>query len=211
MLKDIHSHHLFSEPESILFSACCRDITKTNFRQAVHLSVGIHPWYITEEDLPQQISWIETMLKDRRVRAIGEAGLDKRCDTPFELQEKAFRWQIECAEKHHLPLIIHAVKCASELIHLKKEYQPVMPWIIHGFRGKPQQAAEYIRHGFYLSFGEKYSEEALRLVPEQRFFLETDESRIPIHELFQRAAEVRGISLAHLEDSVFENINQLFY
>ena len=211
MLKDIHSHHLLSDPEDVLLSVCYQDIEKSELQKAKHLSVGIHPWFITAEDLPVQMEWMQQMLQDARVCAVGEAGLDKRCDTSFELQEQAFRWQIECAESHRLPLIIHGVKCASELIRLKKEYRPSSPWIIHGFRGKPQQATEYLRHGFYLSFGEKYADESLRIVPDNRFFIETDESKVPIQKLFQHAAEVREISFAQLEDSVFENINHLFY
>ena len=211
MLKDIHTHHLFAAPEESLVSVCHRDAESDVFKRAVHLAVGIHPWYVTEDDLQLQVEWIKGMLQENRVLAIGEGGLDKCCDTPFDLQEKAFRIQIELAESHQLPLIIHCVKCAAELIRLKKEYRPKSPWIIHGFRGKPQQAADYLRHGFYLSFGEKYAEESLRSVPNDRFFIETDESKVPVDELYRRAASIREVSLSTLEDSVFENINRLFY
>ena len=211
MLKDIHTHHLFAAPEESLVSVCHRDAESDVFKRAVYLAVGIHPWYVTEDDLQLQVEWIKGMLQENRVLAIGEGGLDKCCDTPFDLQEKAFRIQIELAESHQLPLIIHCVKCAAELIRLKKEYRPKSPWIIHGFRGKPQQAADYLRHGFYLSFGEKYAEESLRSVPNDRFFIETDESKVPVDELYRRAASIREVSLSTLEDSVFENINRLFY
>ena len=211
MLKDIHTHHLFAAPEESLVSVCYRDAESDVLKRAVHLAVGIHPWYVTEGDLQLQVEWVKEMLHDKRVLAIGEGGLDKCCITSFELQEKAFRFQIELSETYHLPLIIHGVKCAAELLRLKKEYRPQSPWIIHGFRGKPQQATEYLRHGFYLSFGERYSEEALRITPLDRFFIETDDSKVPVDELYQRVACIREIPLPALEDSVFENINRLFY
>ena len=74
------------------------------------------------------------------------------------------------------PLVIHLVKAMSELLKLKQQIKPANPWIIHGFRGKAALAEECLRHGFYLSFGEKYQEEALRITPAGRLFLETDES-----------------------------------
>lgn len=129
----------------------------------------------------------------------------------MSLQEEAFRWLIECSESHHLPLVIHCVKCTAELLRLKKEYQPVSPWIIHGFRGKPQQALEYIRHGFYLSYGERYAADALKQTPLDKLFLETDESIKRLDDIYQQAATCKEISLKRLEDSVFENINHVFY
>ena len=211
MLKDIHTHHLSCRPEKDLLSVCFQDADSAEFKQAVHLAAGIHPWYVTDDDFQTQTEWVKDIVHDSRVLAIGEGGLDKCCTTPFELQEKAFRFQIELAEVHRLPLIIHCVRCGAELIRLKKEYCPQSPWIIHGFRGKPQQATEYLRHGFYLSFSERYSEEALRITPVDRFFIETDESKVPVDEFYQRAARIREIPLSVLEDSVFENINRLFY
>lgn len=211
MLKDIHTHRLSKLPDIQLLSCCYKDVDSEQLNRAVHLSVGIHPWYLTEEDLYLQQEWVLEKLNDPRVLAIGEGGLDKLCSTPLKLQEEAFRWLIEISESHQLPLIIHNVKAGAEIIRLKKEYKPHSPWIIHGFRGKPQQANEYIRHGFYLSFGEKYSEASLREVPADRLFLETDESLIPIGQLYQRVAEFRGMTPGELEESEFENINHVFY
>ena len=211
MMKDIHTHRLTIHRDSELWSCSYKDRSALYVQQAVHISVGIHPWYITDEDYSAQQEWVVQMLRDPRVIALGEGGLDKLCATPMMLQEKAFRWLIERSEENRLPLIIHCVKCTSELLRLKKEYKPVSPWIIHGFRGKPQQASEYLRHGLYLSYGERYAVEALRQTPVERLFLETDESNIEIEELYKRVADCREISLKTLKDSVIENINRVFY
>lgn len=211
MLKDIHTHHLTTHPDTQLLSCSFRDKASSAFQQAVQLSVGIHPWYITDVDYPLQQQWVEQMFQEKRVMAVGEGGLDKLCATPMQLQEQAFRWLIERSEEFHLPLIIHCVKCTAEILRLKKEYAPSSPWIIHGFRGKPQQASEYLRHGFYLSYGERYSALALQQTPLERLFLETDESSLDPDELYQRAAACKEIPLKTLEDSVFENINRVFY
>ena len=63
---------------------------------------------------------------------------------------------------------------------VKKEFQPKQAWIWHGFRGKPEQAKQMLDKGLYLSFGEFYSDEAMRVVPDDRLFLETDDSELDI-------------------------------
>ena len=78
------------------------------------------------------------------------------------------------------PLVIHLVKAVDELLKVKRDLRPSNPWIIHGFRGKAALAEEYLKHGFYLSFGEKYQEVALCRVPADRLFIETDESEVSI-------------------------------
>ena len=91
--------------------------------------------------------------------AVGEAGLDKLADAPMDLQVEVFRCQACLAEAVGKPLVLHLVKAVDELLKVKRDLRPSKPWIIHGFRGKAALAEEYLKHGFYLSFGEKYQEE----------------------------------------------------
>lgn len=144
-----------------------------------------------------------------QVLAIGEAGLDKLADAPMAVQMEVFEYQARLSVELDKPLVIHLVKAMSELLKLKQQIKPANPWIIHGFRGKPALAEECLRHGFYL-FGEKYQEEALRITPADRLFLETDESSVPVADLYSRAAEVRRVSLAELTEAIRENIAKVF-
>ena len=70
----------------------------------------------------------------------------------------SFEYQARLSVELGKPLVIHLVKAMSELLKLKQQIKPANPWIIHGFRGKPALAEECLRHGFYLSFGEKYQD-----------------------------------------------------
>ena len=122
MLLDIHTHRLPADASAALLSCCMRDVPLPE--GARFISAGIHPWYLTREDYPRQLEWVVSMLNDRRVIALGEAGLDKRCDTPFDLQVEAFQAIALLASRHRLPLLIHAVKSSEELIALKKRMKP---------------------------------------------------------------------------------------
>lgn len=95
MLLDVHTHRLPDDASTALLSCSLRNVPLP--KEAQFLSVGIHPWYITREDYGSQVEWVERMLDDRRVIALGEAGLDKRCATPFDLQLEAFRYVAQLA------------------------------------------------------------------------------------------------------------------
>lgn len=210
MYFDIHTHHLSACPSEAIYNADSNYMPTPD--EAIYISVGIHPWHLTDEDYPVRLQWAESMLQDdKRIIALGEAGLDKCCDTPFALQEEAFRKVISLSEQYCLPLIIHAVKAYNELIALKKEVHPSQPWIIHGFRGKKELAQSLVNQGFYLSFGEHYHADALRYMPAETFLLETDESLASIRSLYGRAAEIRGISPESLAREVSQTVNSLFF
>lgn len=195
-------------PKSVSSSAASPELPVLS---PLYLSVGIHPWYLTEENFSVQWEALLAALRDKRVVAIGEAGLDKHAAVSFGWQCAVFRKVIALADKQNLPLIIHAVKASNEIVRLKKELNPRNPWIIHGFRGKKELAQTYLRQGIYLSFGERYQEEALRATPVERLFLETDESPADIRLLYGRAAKILEIPEADLRKKVEENINKLFF
>ncbi|WP_288241115.1 TatD family hydrolase [uncultured Bacteroides sp.] len=171
-------------------------------------SVGIHPWRIALSDVTAHF---EELLRHPQVLAVGEAGLDKLVEAPLPLQIKIFEFQARLAEEIDKPLVIHLVKAVDELLKLRRRLHPMKPWIIHGFRGKAALAEEYLRHGFYLSFGERYQEEALRIVPPERLFIETDESTMPVGRLYERAAEVREIPLEELRETIRRNVDEIFF
>lgn len=209
MLKDIHTHRLTdSAPEEVLLS--CPVLKNEIPAEAVYISAEIHPWHLTAENLSCQIKRMENMLSDSRVLALGEVGLDKLTECLYPIQIKAFEEIVSISEAYGKPLIIHCVKSVDELIAIRKKMRPALPWIMHGFRGKPQQADSLLRHGFYLSFGEHYNSQVMKEIPIERLFLETDESNVPIDELYNRAAAIRHISAEELKLAVLHNVNNVF-
>lgn len=90
-------------------------------------------------------------------------------------QTALLRIHYELSETLRKPLILHIVKSFPEIIALRKQWKPTQPWIIHGFRGKPQLARELLAHGFHLSYSEKYNPASLAITPASRLLCETDE------------------------------------
>lgn len=174
-------------------------------------SVGIHPWTALSYAILGKRKVLERLIFNKQILAIGETGLDKLSDAPIEGQIVLFVDHVEYSEVVEKPLIIHCVKMMPAIIAAKKKINPTQPWIWHGFRGKPEQAQQLLDHGFYISFGEYYSAEAMAIVPDDRLFLETDKSRVSIETLIERAAKVRGVEVEALRKTICENARNVFF
>ena len=205
---NIHTH-VSVHPESEILSFAPEELSTDN--RSFYASVGIHPWTLTEENADIQWEALRESIKDKRIVAIGECGLDKLKGSSMELQTAVFKQEAALAEDSSLPLIIHCVKAFNELVQLKKEISPRQPWIIHGFRGKLPLALDCIQHGFYLSIGSHFQENALKAIPLERLFIETDESTESIGSIYQRIAETKGISQQELIEAINKNLREVFF
>ena len=203
---NIHTH-IAKHPANEILSADVSSFSAIGKNE--FLSVGIHPWYL--DDAENQLDLLRKAIENKQVVAIGESGLDKLKGPSMDLQTTVFKKQIALSEEYHLPMVIHCVKAYNELIQIKKSTHPHQPWIIHGFRGKEALAKECILHGFHLSFGAYYQEDALRAVPIEKLFVETDESDMTIEEIYLRIAHTRGIELEELTESIKKNVERVFF
>lgn len=178
-------------------------------------SIGIHPWYIDENRLENDLKTIEEKLQLKECLALGECGLDKRIEIPLALQIEVFEKQIELAEKYQKPLVLHLVAAFDELIAIKKRLKIKVPIVIHGFSKKEQVAKQLIDNGFYLSFG-KYLlrnpdlETVFKSVPNDRFFLETDTIEETLEEVYILAAKYKNIKIEDLIEILNVNFNTVF-
>ena len=177
-------------------------------------SVGIHPWYLNEIDFQKELSLIEKHIQLPGFKAVGECGLDKRIETPLELQKKLCIPQLLLAEKYKKPIILHCVAAYQEIIQLKKQLKLTVPMIIHGFSKNAQVAESLIKNGFYLSFGKYLLLNAdlasvLKTIPPNQLFLETDTIEQSIFEVYAKAEEILGASIKQqIEDNYHRVFNQ---
>jgi TatD DNase family protein len=112
-------------------------------------------------------------------------------------------------------LIIHCVKAWDELLSVKKNLKPAMPWMIHGFRGSVQMAEQLISKGMYLSVWFEYalrpeSADLLRNMPRDRFFLETDGADVEIKDIYKKVSSDLDVSVEELKEQLLLNFNKFF-
>ncbi|MDL2289913.1 TatD family hydrolase [Paludibacteraceae bacterium OttesenSCG-928-F17] len=198
MLVDIHTHKFPTSDNWIIYNVPMiqAETVFSSDRKGL-FSVGFHPWLI-DVFSPDQFEKYKTWADDKRFIAIGECGFDKNSKVSYEKQLDIFERQIELSEEKGKPVIIHCVGYYNELLSLKKDWKPKQPWIVHGFRGKPQLAEQILNHDCSLSFGEYFNPESVAITPLENLFLETDESNLAIEEIYIRVAEVKNCSIREL-------------
>jgi TatD DNase family protein len=207
MFFDVHTHIIQKENPSIF--SCRQNVIHNSY-----FSLGLHPW---DSHIPIDWPTFEKEIQHPLCVAIGECGIDKLQGAAIEIQLDLFKKQLKLAEKHNLPVIIHCVKAFNELIALKKELNPSVPWIIHGFT-KYNLTEVLLRSGFYLSFGKIVcdsealeKDEILKSIPLDRVFLETDEQELfKISDIYSAFAKRIKISTLELEIAIEQNVKTVF-
>lgn len=217
MLLNLHTHLLKKQAdEQIIFNQIIPDSEEGLENLELQntpswLSAGIHPWYINEKLYNLQLKKLAAIAKEPAIKFIGECGLDRLKGAPLPLQEEIFIKQIRIAEDLKKPVIIHCVRCYNELISIKKIVRPRVPFIVHGFNTKIEIARQLLDKGFYLSLGgallqkDSNALKVLQEIPLEKLFLETDDKDISIIDIYQKAAEIKSLSIEELEKIVFDN------
>lgn len=183
---------------------------------AAYCTVGLHPWFLEASALEDGLAWLRARAAQPGVVAVGESGLDKAVETNWDVQVAVFHEHVLLSEAMQKPLIIHCVRAYSEIASLKKQWKPVQPWIIHGFN-KGRAQADILRGvGCLLSFGHallsprNHSAEVLATLPDDAFFLETDDSGLSIEVIYRSAAALRGVSEEALTAVLEQRFKELF-
>lgn len=192
MILDIHTHKEAPRPEALV---CVAPESFSPVEGQLY-SVGIHPW--EEADPAPRLDALAELASRQEVAAIGEAGLDLAKGAPMYRQLLAFRRQVEISEEVGKPLIVHCVKTIDMIAGLRRDLRPSQPWVVHGFRGKPASAQQLLRCGCWLSFGERFNAETVRMVPADFLLAETDCSEKTIQQIIAALSEARQEDVAAL-------------
>jgi len=148
----------------------------------IYAAVGVHPHEVQAMD-HNSIETLRSLAKNNKVVAIGEIGLDYYYDfSPRDLQKKWFREQIRLAKELKLPIIVHDRDAHEDIYNIiKEELDDNLTGVLHCYSGNIQMAREYIKMGFYLSFGgpvtfknAKTPKEVVKEIPLSSLLIETD-------------------------------------
>lgn len=171
--------------------AAVRDLAHAT--PGVCYALGIHPLYVdraSEDDLDALDAALTAARDDPRLVAIGEIGLDffvpgMNAPELRERQERFYTRQLDLAQRHGLPVLLHVRRSQDTLLkHLRR--RPPIGGIAHAFNGSFQQAEQFIGLGFALGLGGAMTfERALQIrrlaaeLPAEALVLETDAPDIP--------------------------------
>ena len=204
-ILDIHTHVLPQVPGTALVCIGCGPLPENE--EGHWFSAGLHPWDVTE-DFDTQLNMVESLLANPRVAAVGECGFDTLKGPSHDLQEQAFIHQTELSERYAKPMILHVVRDFDSVIRLRRTLKPTQPWLIHGFRGGPEQMNQLYAQGILVSFGLKNYPESLKSVPSDRLFLETD-GHDTIEQTISLASALRETPPQTIEEQITRNTTHL--
>jgi TatD DNase family protein len=213
---DIHNHG--AEPAPGVFTVetlMAHEEREPENIKGLTFSFGIHPWHLDEKNHDHLITRLIKNAGNPDIAAIGEAGFDRLKGPSSELQTKTFEEQVLIAEEKKKPVVIHCVRAWDDLLKEHRRLKPKMPWLVHGFRGKPDLAQQLVSKGMYLSFWFDFvmrSEAVplLKSVPKERIFLETDGADVDIRDIYNMVSADLDISVDELISQVFSNFNEFF-
>lgn len=124
------------------------------FPEACFPMMGLHPTSV-KDDYNKELIMVANWLPKETFCAIGEIGIDLHRDKQFfQEQNRAFRYQIELALEHNLPVVIHSRQSFEVIINVLKEFKDQqLRGVFHSFTGSLEQAYKAIELGFKLGIG----------------------------------------------------------
>ena len=139
------------------------------------------PHDVTGSDDPF-FSVVEKAVRDHRLAAIGETGLDFFHATQTkEFQEAVFLRYAQLAVETHRPLIIHCREAFSTLTPILRSFGPDLRGVIHCFTGTKEEAQALLDMGWFLSISGIVTfpksgqlQDVVRFLPLDRMLIETD-------------------------------------
>jgi TatD DNase family protein len=200
---------------------------------SLYASVGVHPSESENMFEMQATStqFIEAMLKDEKVVAIGECGIDLyHEDYNLEYQQHVFKEQIELAKTYQKPLIIHSRSGVRACIDMLKPYQGHVKGVFHCFNGTQEEADEILELGFYIGVNgpitfknAKDAKDIAMHVPIERLLIETDGPYLSpepyrgrrnqpanVKYILKTLAQLKNMSEAEVDDITTQNAKNLF-
>ncbi|WNO59783.1 TatD family hydrolase [Rheinheimera sp. MMS21-TC3] len=197
-------------------------------------TAGIHPHYsaqVTADWLQQ----LELLIKESKVVAIGECGLDFNRDfSPRPQQQDVFAQQLQLAVQYKKVVYLHERDAFTRQIAMLKQHN-IQQGVAHCFTGNVQQLRAYLDLGLYIGItgwlcdDKRGSElqQAIAYIPDDRLLLETDAPYLLpktiqpkpksrrnepayLHYVAEKVAQLKQYSLTEVAQLSWQNSQQLF-
>lgn len=195
--------------------------------EGVYGCLGIHPEEVYSYK-DSDLKFLETNLKNKKIVAIGEIGLDYHYDKESKQQQiELFEFQLKLAQKYQMPVVIHSREATQDTIEILRKYK--VKGVIHSFSGSLETANIYLKMGFLLglngviTFKNSHLKEVVEKLDLSSIVLETDSpyltpvpyrgqqnSPSQIKTIGEFICDLKHISMEELAEITNANIKRIF-
>ncbi len=195
--------------------------------------MGLHPCSVKRETYQDDLARIKADLENGDYIAVGEIGIDLYWDkTTLDIQQDAFKQQIQWSIDLNLPFAIHARDAFQEIFDVMDDFDSgKIRGVFHCFNGGEEEVqkikSSYPHFMFGLggvsTFKNAGMDVSIPFIPDDRIVLETDApylAPVPfrgkrnepsyVHHVAQRVADIKEMSLDRLSSITTNNANKLF-
>ena len=193
-------------------------------------TAGIHPSEV-DSNYKDYLIYLDEYLKNHKVYAVGECGLDYYWDVPYKEEQKiVFYEQCKLAIKYNLPIIVHMREATQDTYEILKEFSGKLNGVMHCYSGSYEMAIEFMKLGLYISLGGPVTFKNARVPKEiaekidiNKLLIETDcpylaptpfrgkrnESSY-VKYVCEEIAKLRGLTVEEVEKITTDNAKKLF-
>ncbi len=199
-------------------------------RPGLFATAGVHPHRASAFDAAAA-DRVEALLREPRVVAVGETGLDYHYDlSPRDAQREAFAWHLARAAAAGKPVVVHSREADEDTARLLADAPAGLTGVLHCFSAGPAVLDAALARGLAVSwsgmvtFRNWDARWALERVPDEALLVETDAPYLapaphrgrrnePAHVglTAARVAELRGTTPERLAALTGANARRLFH
>ena len=145
----------------------------------VYNTMAVHPHDVAKEEI---FPLVAEYAAAKKLIAIGETGLDYHYSfSSKEKQRELLLKQLQLAQTHDLPVIIHCREAFQDFFRLFDENTPSLKGVLHCFTGTMEEMQAGLERGFYISLSgivtfpkSSALQEVAKKIPLERLLVETD-------------------------------------
>ncbi len=200
-------------------------------RGTVFPCLGLHPTDV-DENWRDEMDAIMARRTDTDIVAIGETGMDCHWSRDnVDIQEEAFRAQLDLSLERNLPVIIHNRDATELILNVLKDYRGRgLRGVVHAYSGSYETFREFGKYGdFYVGIGGVVTfpkasvAETVRRIPLDRILTETDSpylTPVPfrgrrnesayIPYIAEKIALQKGFDIGTVAAAAWDNAHTLF-